>query len=363
LSVAGSGLHGGNVASVVGDSGVRHNTCHGDGRSEDSIEGNSSLIGIPRGGIRELSVGEVGHVGSLSLSLGELTVLSSRGVSGLDGEITTALGSATSLAVVAEDALEGTALAVTADSALLVTSLSVGADGALVGTRVTADSALGVTSLSGLADSALEVTALTVTADSAHIRASGDGEDVTSLAVGADGALGVTALAVLAELALGVTGGLVSLSGLEDDVVTGEGESLLSNLEGTDDGVDDLLGDGGLDTEDLHVAVGTVLGEGDEVLGGDFSGGHGVDIGVGLGGGGVHGLAIGGDEGSVRDVGLLGGLVGNEGKSENSTAEGGGENSGRNEHLFGTVEATSQSLDGELEASESRATSGFEFHC
>jgi len=252
----------------------------------------------------------------------------------------------------AELALDGTALG--AEDALGVTASL--ADTALSGTSTSlADLALSGTS--SVADLALEVTASV--ADEAHGVTSGDSEGASRL--GAHDAVGVTST-LLAELALGLTGGLIGLSGLEDDVITGEGKSLLGHLEGTDDGVDDLLGGSGLDTKDLHVAVGSILGEGDEVLGGDLPGGELRDGLETLVLGGFDGLSVGGDEDTVLDVRLLGGLVGDESKSEDGSAESSGEHSRRNEHLLGTVEATSESLDGELEASEGRATSGFEFH-
>jgi len=186
--------------------------------------------------------------------------------SGFSGAIAQGFGKALkSPTVSADPALSRTSLVVDADAALLATS-GVNADTALLVTStVTAHDALGVTSVE--AKLALEVTT-SVTADVAEGVTSSDGELLTS--VGADGALGVTS--VVAKLALGLTGGLIGLSGLKDDVVTGEGHTLFSNLEGTDDGVDDLLGGSGLDTEDLHVAIGTILGEVDEVLLGDFSG-------------------------------------------------------------------------------------------
>ena len=112
-----------------------------------------------------------------------------------------------------------------------------------------------------------------------------------------------------------------------------------------------------MDTEDLHVAVGTILGERDKVL---LSDGLGRELRkrdkvlVGIGG---DSLTISGDEKSVLNVGLLGGLIGDEGKSEDSTAESGSEDSGSNEHLLGTIEASSESLDRQLKSGESRATS------
>jgi hypothetical protein len=306
-----------------------------DGAEDSSIGSGSSRLNIPVGSLTVVSIiasDVTEDISELAVGIGLLLGVTSSG---------------------AELALDGTALG--AEDALGVTALL--ADTALSGTStLLADLALSGTS--SVADLALEVTATSV-ADEAHGVTSGDSEGASRL--GAHDAVGVTST-LLAEPALGVTGGLIGLSGLEDDVVTGEGKSLLGHLEGTDDGVDDLLGGSGLDTEDLHVAVGSILGEGDEVLGGDLPGGELRDGLETLVLGGLDGLSVGGDEDTVLDVRLLGGLVGDESKSEDGSAESSGEHSRRNEHLLSTVEATSESLDGELEASEGRATSGFEFH-
>jgi hypothetical protein len=254
-----------------------------------------------------------------------------------------ALGSATELTVGAGNAF--TATSVSTESALVGTSL-VGADLALVDTTFFVG-----------ADSALEVTS--VSADGTHGGTSGDGEG-TSITVGAHSALTITS--VLAESALSLTGGLIGFSGFENGVVTNESHTFFGNFESTNDGVDDLLGGGGLDTKDLHVAVGTILGEGDEVrLGNGFSA-HFGESGVTLVDGGLDDLSIEGGEESVGNVRFLGGLVGDESESENSTAESSGEDSGSDKNLLGTVERASESLDTKLKLSESRATSGFEFH-
>jgi hypothetical protein len=271
------------------------------------------------------------------------------------------LGGITTLPVGAEVALGGTSFAglgVVADDTLLVTTL-VGTHRAHVGTTlVGADLALILTSSFVGADLALEVASPFVGADSAHGLTSSDGESTSS--VGAHSALTVTT--VFAELALSLTGGLVGFGGFEDGVVTSESHTFFGNFESTNDGVDDLLGGGGLDTEDLHVTVGTILGEGDEVrLGNGFSA-HLGERGVTLVDGGLDNLSIEGGEESVGNVRFLGGLVGDESESEDSTAESSGEDGGSNEHLFGTVERSSESLDTKLKLSESRATSGFEFH-
>lgn len=268
------------------------------------------------------------------------------------------LGGVTSIPVGAEEALGSTSLFIVADQALLLTT-EVGAHRALVGTSIVgADLALLVTTLIFVgAYSALEGASV-VHADSAHGATSSDGESTST--VGAHSALSVTSVGT--ELALSLTGGLIGFGGFEDGVVTSESHTFFGNFESTNDGVDDLLGGGGLDTEDLHVTVGTILGEGDEVgLGNGFSA-HLGERGVTLVDGGLDNITIDGGEESVGNVRFLGGLVGDESESENGTAESSGEDSGSNEHLFGTVERSSESLDAKLKLSESRATSGFEFH-
>jgi hypothetical protein len=71
-------------------------------------------------------------------------------------------------------------------------------------------------------------------------------------------------------------------------------------------------------------------------LGNGFSA-HLGERGVTLVDGGLDDLSIDGGEESVGNVRFLRGLVGDESESENGTAESSGEDSGSNEHLFGTV--------------------------
>jgi len=161
---------------------------------------------------------------------------------------------------------------------------------------------------------------------------------------------------------LSLTGGLIGFGGFENSVVTSESHTFFGNFESTNDGVDDLLGGSGLDTEDLHVAVGTILGERDEVGFGNGFSAHLGERGVTLVDGGLDDLSIEGGEESVGNVRFLGGLVGDESESEDSTTESSGENSGSDENFLGVVQGASKALNRKLKLSESRATSGFEFH-
>jgi hypothetical protein len=325
----------------------------------DNIERSGSTLVKSLFGIDELSFSGVIFVCDINVIKVSGILFTFTGFTSIHEFIRSNLVGFTSSPVGAEEALGSTSLFIVADQALLLTT-EVGAHRALVGTSlVGADLALLVTTLIFVgAYSALETASVIVGADSAHGGTSSDGESTST--VGAHSTLTVTSVGT--ELALSLTGGLIGFGGFEDGVVTSESHTFFGNFESTNDGVDDLLGGSGLDTEDLHVTVGTILGEGDEVrLGNGFSA-HLGERGVTLVDGGLDNITIDGGEESVGNVRFLRGLVGDESESENGTAESSGEDSGSNEHLFGTVERSSESLDAKLKLSESRATSSFEFH-